>query len=103
MEVRMVFEFLKKYLSSSDAEKDSGDRTQAVEHEGYTIVPMPRKGDGGWSTEGLIERTVDGEVESRHFIRAETHSDRDQAISHSVLKGRRILDEEMRMARNRGS
>ncbi|SVD86008.1 uncharacterized protein METZ01_LOCUS438862, partial [marine metagenome] len=24
MEVRMVFEFLKKYLSSSDADKDSG-------------------------------------------------------------------------------
>ena len=39
----MVFDFLKKHFGS---EKDSGgtdSRQQAVAHEGYTIVPMPKQ------------------------------------------------------------
>jgi len=44
---------------------------------------------------------VNGETESRHFIRAETHMDRDQAISHTIMKGRRIIDEERRMKTDR--
>jgi hypothetical protein len=93
----MVFDFLKKHFGS---EKDSGgtdSRQQAVAHEGYTIVPMPKQHKDGWTTEGLIEREVNGEIESRHFIRAETHMERDQAISHTIMKGRRIVDEERRM------
>jgi len=103
MEMRMAFKFLKNFLSSSSSDTESVDRTQAVEHEACTIVPTPRKGQSGWSTEGLIEKTVDGEVESRHFIRAETHTDKEQAISHTILKGQRIIDEEMRMARNKSA
>ena len=97
----MVFEFLKKHFVS---EKDSGEtdsRQHAVTHEGYTIVPTPKQDKGGWTTEGLIEREVRGETESRHFIRAETHMERDQAISHTIMKGRRIIDEERRMKTNR--
>ena len=93
----MVFDFLKKHFGS---EKDSGgtdSRQQAVAHEGYTIVPMPKQHKDGWTTEGQIERDVDGEIESRHFIRAETHMERDQAISHTIMKGRRNIDEERRM------
>ena len=93
----MVFNFLKKHFGS---EKDSGgtdSRQQAVAHEGYTIVPTPKQHKDGWTTEGLIEREVDGEIESRHFIRVETHMERDQAISHTIMKGRRIIDEERRM------
>ena len=93
----MVFDFLKKHFGS---EKDSGEtdsRQHAVTHEGCTIVPTPKQDKGGWTTEGLIERDVNGEIESRHFIRAETHMERDQAISHTIMKGRRIIDEERRM------
>ena len=93
----MVFDFLKKHFSGRADNGASDSRKDAVEHEGFTIVPTPRQGENGWTTEGLIEREVDGEVESRHFIRAETHMDRDQAISHTILKGRRIIDEESRM------
>ena len=93
----MVFDFLKKYFGS---EKDSGgtdSRQQAVAHEGDTIVPMPKQHKDGWTTEGLIEREVNGEIEARHFIRAETHMERGQAISHTIMKGRRIIDDERRM------
>ena len=36
---------------------------------------------------------VDGEVRSEHFIRAETHTDPEQAISHTITKAKRIVDE----------
>ena len=60
----MVFNFLKKHFGS---EKDSGgtdSRQQAVAHEGYTIVPPPKQHKDGWPTEGLIEREVDGEIDT---------------------------------------
>ena len=93
----MAFEFLKKYFVSSNDDEAINSRQDAVTHEGHTIVPTPRKDQGGWTTEGLIEREVDGETESRYFIRAETHMAREQAVSHTILKGQRIIDEGMRM------
>ena len=93
----MAFEFLKKYFPSSKDGEAINSRQDAVIHEGYTIVPTPKKGQGGWTTEGLIEREIDGETESRHFIRAETHTVREQAVTHTILKGQRIIDEEIRM------
>ena len=93
----MAFEFLKKYFASSKDDEAINSRQEAVTHEGHTIVPTPKQGQGGWTTEGLIEREVDGETESRHFIRAETHTVREQAVTHTILKGQRIIDEEIRM------
>ena len=93
----MVFEFIKKHFVSGKEDEATNSRQDAVTHEGYTIVPTPKQGQGGWTTEGLIEREVDGETESSHFIRAETHMDREQAVSHTILKGQRIIDEGIRM------
>ena len=93
----MAFEFLRKYFASGKNDEATSSREDAVPHEGHTIVPTPRQGQDGWTTEGLIEREVDGETESRHFIRAETHMDREQAVSHTILKGQRIIDEGIRM------
>ena len=93
----MVFEFIKKHFASGKDDEAINRLQDAVTHEGYTIVPTPKQGQGGWTTEGLIEREVDGETESSHFIRAETHMDREQAVSHTILKGQRIIDEGIRM------
>ena len=93
----MAFEFLKKYFASSKDDEAINSRQDAVTHEGHTIVPTPKNGQGGWTTEGLIEREVDGETKSHHFIRAEKHVDREQAVSYTILKGQRIIDEEIRM------
>ena len=49
----------------------------------------------------FVSEKDSGETESRHFIRAETHMERDQAISHTIMKGRRIIDEERRMKTDR--
>ena len=93
----MVFEFIKKHFVSGKDGDAINSRQDALTHEGYTIVPTPKQGQGGWTTEGLIEREVDGETESRHFIRAETHMAREQAVSHTILKGLRIVEERVRM------
>jgi len=93
----MVFDFLKKQFSTGKNTGETDGRQEAVVHEGHTIVPTPKQGKSGWTTEGSIEREVNDETESRHFIRAETHMERDQAVSHTIMKGRRIIDEEIRM------
>ncbi len=89
----MIFKFIKnRFAHGADSKTASRDR--AVEYEGYTIIPAPRKTGNGWTTEGDIEREVNGEVRSEHFIRAETHTDTEQAISHTITKAKRIIDEQ---------
>ena len=89
----MIFKFIKnRFAQGVDSEVVSRDR--AIEYEGCTIIPGPRKTGNGWTTEGDVEREVDGEIHSEHFIRAETHSDPEQAISHSITKAKRIIDEQ---------
>jgi len=91
----MIFKVIKKALSRNSDPLETASREQTVDYQGCTIVPSPRKGANGWTTEGDIERKVDGEVHSEHFIRAETHADREQAISHSITKAKRIIDEQI--------
>ena len=89
----MIFKFIKnRFAQGADSKAASRDR--AVNYEGCTIIPVPRKTGNGWTTEGDIEREVDGEVRSEHFIRAETHTDAEQAISHTITKAKRIIDEQ---------
>ena len=89
----MIFKFIKnRFPHGTDSEVASRDR--AIEYEGCTIIPAPRKTGNGWTTEGDIEREVDGEGRSEHFIRAETHTDPEQAISHTITKAKRIIDEQ---------
>ena len=88
----MIFKFIKNQLTGG-ADSEAASRNQAVEYEGCTIIPAPRKSANGWTTEGDIDREVDSEGQSVHFIRAETHTDPEQAISHTITKAKRIVDE----------
>ena len=89
----MIFKFIKNQFARG-ADSEVASRERAVEYEGCTIIPAPRKSANGWTTEGDIEREVNGEVRSEHFIRAETHTDPEQAISHTITKAKRIIDEQ---------
>lgn len=85
---------IRKALSRGSGSSETASREHSVEYLGYTIVPAPHKGANGWTTEGDIEQERDGEIRSEHFIRAETHADLKQAISHSITKAKRIIDEQ---------
>ena len=71
----MIFKFIKNQLTRGADSEAAASRDRAVEYQDCTIIPTPRKSANGWTTEGDIERDVDGEVRSEHFIRAETHTD----------------------------
>ena len=65
-----------------------------VEYEGFTIVATPRRAGNGWSSEGRIRKEVGEETLEIHFIRADTSPSRDAAVTLSVSKARKIIDEQ---------
>jgi len=73
---------------------DGAASADAVEHDGYTIVPAPIKEGGQYRTAGRILRTVDGEERQARFIRADNHADRQAAVDHSLGKARQIIAEQ---------
>ena len=86
--------FLKKVLGGGGGGDREPEGADPVEHEGFTIVATPRKAGTGWSTEGRIRKVVDGEAKEVHFIRADTSPSREAAITLSVGKARKIVDEQ---------
>ena len=85
--------FLKGVFSGGDGDREP-EAAEPVEHAGFTIVATPRKATGGWSTEGRISKVVEGEEKEVHFIRADTSTSREAAVSLSVSKARKIIDEQ---------
>lgn len=65
-----------------------------VDYNGFQIQPAPERREGGWNTAGLIVKTIDGEQKEHRFIRVDTHSNRDDAISFSIVKAQQIIDEQ---------
>ena len=83
-----------KNMFGGGGEDGEPEAAEAVEHEGFTIVATPRKASGGWSTEGVIRKTVDGEEKEVQFIRADTSTSREAAITLAVSKARTIINEQ---------
>ena len=83
---------LKSLFGGGAGGRESGS-ADPVEYEGFMIVAAPRRAGGGWSTEGHIRKVVDGETKEVRFIRADTSPSRDAAVTLSVSKARKIIDE----------
>ena len=83
-----------KSLFGGGADAREPEPADPVEHEGFTIVATPRRAGSGWSTEGLIRKDVGGSAQEVHFIRADTSPSRDAAVTLSVSKARKIIDEQ---------
>jgi hypothetical protein len=83
-----------KSLFGGSGEDTGGAAAEAVEYEGFRIQPAPERKDGGWNTAGIITKTIDGELKEHRFIRVDTHSSRDDAISFSVTKAQQIINEQ---------
>ena len=65
-----------------------------VEYNGYRIRPTPYASKGHYQTAGTIEKEVGGELKEHRFVRAETHSSREEVIAFSIAKARQIIDEQ---------
>ncbi len=90
---KMILKFLGKLAAGKRQDRDPADSLKAVTYKGFTITPMPKQDGGQWTTEGYISKDIDGASKSEHFIRVDTHGARDQAVNHSILKAKKIIDE----------
>lgn len=90
----MVLHFLRALISGKAFKADSATNAEPVSYAGYTIVATPRKVAAGWTTEGNISKEIGGTLKSQHFIRVDTHGDRNDAISLSIQKAKKIIDEQ---------
>lgn len=90
----MVLRFLRGLIAGSASNADSAVNAEPVSYAGYTIVATPRKVAAGWTTEGNISKEIGGTLKSQHFIRVDTHGNKDDAISLSIQKAKKIIDEQ---------
>ena len=88
----MLSKLLQKLRSFFDISPDSEE--DPIEYNGYRIRPTPFPRRGQYQTAGAIEREVGGEVKEHRFVRAETHSSREEAIAFSIAKAKQIIDEQ---------
>lgn len=66
----------------------------AVEYDGFDIIPGPRKITGGWSTEALIRKVIDGETKQHAFIRADSSTTREAAVALITSKAKTLIDQQ---------
>jgi hypothetical protein len=84
--------FLKSIFSDGSASQPAP--SEPVEYKGFSIEAAPINEDGKFRTAGYISGEVDGETRRIQFIRADQNAALEQAIDHSISKGRQIIDEQ---------
>ncbi len=66
----------------------------AEEYEGFRITPQPQADSGGHRICAVIEKEIDGETKTHTMIRADQCQSRDEAVTSSTLKAKRLIDEQ---------
>src|SRR5215470_7287153 len=66
----------------------------ATEHEGYLIHPAPRRQGAGWLIAASITKAFPDGVKAHEFIRADTYTDRDDAVAACIRKAKQIIAEQ---------
>ncbi len=92
----MVFKKLFQALTGSGSkEADSNKAASAdpITYKDITITAKPLSEGGQFKTAGTISQSINGELKSTEFIRADNHSSFDAAVEHSVNKAKQIIDE----------
>ena len=82
---------VKKLFGS--AGDDAPEPGEAVEYNGFTITPMPKRHGGQFLTAGRITKSIEGEEKLHDFVRADTHGSLDDAKSFSLTKAQQIIDQ----------
>jgi hypothetical protein len=86
--------FGKLFGGGSSGGEQAAEAAEAVEYNGFSIVAAPLKEGSQYKTAGSISKEIDGELKTARFIRADNHSDRQSAISHTERKAQQIIDEQ---------
>jgi hypothetical protein len=95
MEARMgLMNALRNLFGGGGATGEATPAAGAVEYHGYRITPAPQRQASGWNTAGVISKEFPDGVKEHRFIRVDTHTSKDDAISFSITKAQQIIDEQ---------
>jgi hypothetical protein len=94
MEARMGLMDALRNLFGAGAAGEAAPAAHAVEYHGYRITPAPQRQASGWNTAGVITKEFPDGIKEHRFIRVDTHSSKDDAVSFSVTKAQQIIDEQ---------
>ncbi len=67
---------------------------EPITYKGFDIYANPSREGSGWRTGGVIKKDVGDGVQEHQFIRADTHTSKEDAVSFSVTKAKQIIDEQ---------
>lgn len=90
----MIIKFLRGLGREGGEKSEGASKHEAVEYNGFTIVATPRKAPGGWTTEGVISKAAGESTRSERFIRADMLMSEEEAVNYSVMKAKKIIDEQ---------
>ncbi len=85
------------FLGRLFGKKDGGEAAPAAAAEVYKdfqIHPKPTREGGGWRTGGAISKETPDGTKTHVFIRADTHTSQEDAVSFSITKAKQIIDEQ---------
>ncbi len=86
-------EFLRRFIAPKEKKATSRESERALDYQGYTIRPTPKKEGGRWLTEGVITKELADGVKEHRFIRADMHSSKEIADAFAIAKAKQIIDE----------
>lgn len=69
-----------------------GPPAATVEYKGFRIKPAPYRAGDVYQTAGTIEKDGPEGVRQHRFVRADTHSNRDEAVAFAISKAKQIID-----------
>ncbi len=87
-------DFLRRLMAPKRKEATNQESETAVDYKGCTIRPTPRRQGSRWLTAGVIRKQFADGVKEHRFIRADTHSTKDDADAFSIAKAKQIIDEQ---------
>ncbi len=87
-------DWLRRLMAPMSNEAEAQESEAAVEYKGCSIRPAPRRQGPQWLTAGVIAKQFPDGVREHHFIRADTHGAKDDAMAFSITKAKQIIDEQ---------
>lgn len=90
----MVFGILKKVFGGGKDTTPGIVVREAVDYNGYRIIPMMRKEPQGLRVAGRIELEKDDEVLTHDFVRADVYFSEEDTLPVVIQKAKRLIDEQ---------
>ncbi|MEX3014295.1 HlyU family transcriptional regulator [Gymnodinialimonas hymeniacidonis] len=84
--------FLSKLFGGGGGGKSASE--PAEDYEGFRIIAQPQADAGGHRICALIEKEIDGDTKTHTMVRADMCQSRDEAVTSSTLKAKRLIDEQ---------